>query len=344
MVANKPTGMNSIPSPTDAVVAVTYECDARCVMCNIWKNPPSEVVPPEVFGKLPPSLKTINLSGGEPFLREDLPEIVHQVKSACPSSQIIISTNSLNSQRIGLMLPEIVKRDPGIGLGISVDGIGKMHDAMRGTKGAFDKAMHTLELAKKEGVRNIRLAFTATSRNISHLGDVLELSREKEVEFTCAVAQNSEHYFKTDANQGIDDFDELKKQFDRLISTQLRGFRPKRWARAYFARGVYEFATHKHRLLECRAGGDFFFLDPTGAVYSCNVLPAVMGNLAETDFAALWSSPQAHAVREKVARCQEGCWMICTARTVIKQHPFSVGSWILRSKALRALGKRKFLS
>ena len=331
------------PMPTDAVVAVTYDCDARCVMCNIWKSPPSARMPADTFRKLPASLKTINLSGGEPFLRDDLPEIVHNVKSACPASTIIISSNALRTKRVCSMLREIVRDDPRIGLGISVDGIGKMHDAMRGVKGAFDRAMETLELAKAEGVRNIRLAFTATSRNISHLERVLDLSREKGVEFTCAIAQNSEHYFKTDANTGIEDRDELRRQFNYLISRQLRGFHPKRWARAYFALGVYEFAANRKRLLECRAGTDFFYLDPTGDVYSCNVLPAVMGNLMESDFTTLWNSPRACAVRERVARCQEGCWMVCTARTVIKRHPMAVGRWILASKIRRALGRKTLL-
>jgi radical SAM protein with 4Fe4S-binding SPASM domain len=312
-------------------------------MCNIWKSPPSQVMPPETFARLPSSLKTINVSGGEPFLRDDLPEIVRCIKSACPTSRIIISTNSLQPERIALMMREILKYDPAIGLGISLDGMGKMHDAMRGVKGAFDKVMQTLDLATKEGVRNIRFAFTATSRNISHLQPVLRLSREKEVEFTCVVAQNSEHYFRTDANIGIDDPDELKHQFNQLISEQLAGFHPKRWARAYFARGVYEFAANRKRLLECRAGTDFFFLDPTGDVYCCNVLPEIMGNLATTDFSGLWTSSQAESVREKVSRCQEGCWMVCTARTVMKRHPFSVASWILISKLARAFGKSNFL-
>jgi len=300
-------------------------------------------VPPAIFGKLPTSLKTINLTGGEPFLRDDLPEIVYYVKSACPASKIIISTNGLQPSRIGLLLREVLKYDPKVGVGISVDGVGKMHDAMRGVKGAFDKAMKTLDLSKTEGVRNLRLAFTATSRNLSHLEHVLRLSRQRQVEFTCAVAQNSEHYFQTSENTGIEDFSELKRQFNTLISRQLAGWHPKRWARAYFARGLCEFAASKKRPLGCRAGSDFFFLDPTGDVYCCNVLPQVMGNLAKDDFASLWNGERADAVRERVARCQGGCWMVCTARTVMQRHAISVGTWIVVSKALRALGKRTFL-
>ncbi len=329
--------------PTDAAVAVTYRCNGRCVMCNIWKSPPTEQVPPATFGKLPASLKTINLTGGEPFLRDDLPEIVYHVKSACPASKIIISTNGLQPKRISLLTREILKYDQKVGVGVSIDGIGQMHDAMRGVKGAFDKAMETLDLVKTEGVRNLRLAYTATARNLSHLERVFRLSRETQVEFTIAVAQNSEHYFQTEANTGIDDFGKLKDQFDYLISMELAGWRPKRWARAYFARGLYVFAANKKRPLECGAGSDFFFLDPRGDVYGCNVLPNVMGNLARDDFATLWDSERADDVRERVARCKGGCWMICTARTAMQQHPISVGTWILLSKALRTLGKKNFL-
>lgn len=331
------------PKPTDAAIAVTYDCDSRCVMCNIWKSPGTEHMSPEVLGRLPRSLRTVNLTGGEPFLRDDLPEIVHSVKSACPTSKIIISTNGLRPQRIGLMMREILRHDPKIGVGISIDGAGKMHDGMRGVKGAFDRAMETLDLVRSEGVRNLRFAYTATSRNLTHLEQVFRLSREKGIEFTLAVAQNSEHYFQTSENMGIEDMSKLRGQFNYLISMQLAGWHPKRWARAYFARGLYEFAANRKRALQCGAGSDFFFLDPRGDVYGCNVLPNVIGNLAREDFATLWTGPRAEAARDRVARCQEGCWMICTARTAMQRHPFSVGSWMLRSKALHLLGKKNFL-
>ena len=62
--------------PRDAVIAVTHRCNAHCVMCNVWKSRRRDELQPEHMGKLPASLKTINLSGGEPFLRADLPEFV----------------------------------------------------------------------------------------------------------------------------------------------------------------------------------------------------------------------------------------------------------------------------
>ncbi len=67
--------------PVDAVIAVTYRCNARCAMCGIWKSQPGPDLPPEVYRKLPSSLRDVNLTGGEPFLRDDL-AAVHEAATA----------------------------------------------------------------------------------------------------------------------------------------------------------------------------------------------------------------------------------------------------------------------
>ena len=67
--------------PKEAVIAVTYNCNARCMMCNIWKEKPGREVETSTYNKLPTTLKTINISGGEPFLRKDLPEIINIIEN-----------------------------------------------------------------------------------------------------------------------------------------------------------------------------------------------------------------------------------------------------------------------
>ena len=91
MVQNK----NQIIQPIDAVVAVTYRCNSRCIMCNIWQIKNFPEINYEEYLKLPSSLRDINISGGEPFLREDLVDIVRVIKRACPKAKITISTNGL---------------------------------------------------------------------------------------------------------------------------------------------------------------------------------------------------------------------------------------------------------
>ena len=67
----------AVALPTDASIILTYRCPMRCQMCNIWQNPTEkarELTASDLRGL--PRLKFINLTGGEPFIREDLADIV----------------------------------------------------------------------------------------------------------------------------------------------------------------------------------------------------------------------------------------------------------------------------
>ena len=84
----------SIPQPTDMCIITTYRCPMRCKMCNIWEHPTDkrkEITPEEI--KLLPSVKFINLTGGEPFIREDLDQIVEVCFTKSP--RVVISTSCL---------------------------------------------------------------------------------------------------------------------------------------------------------------------------------------------------------------------------------------------------------
>jgi len=76
------------------VLAVTYKCNLRCKMCNIWQNQEVENLDLSYFSNIK-NIKYINISGGEPFLRSDLIELVKIIKKNNPKSNIIISSNGL---------------------------------------------------------------------------------------------------------------------------------------------------------------------------------------------------------------------------------------------------------
>ncbi len=331
--------MKTLKQPIDAVLAVTYNCNARCVMCNIWQDKPrlENQLGAKAYANLPLSLKYINVSGGEPFLRDDLPEIIRVLKKRCPKSRIIISTNGFLPERIYAMMQEIQHIDPGVGVGLSLDGIGYMHEQTRGIEGAYDKVMQSLEKLKTLGIKNIRFGFTAAKENISHFYRVYELANNLGVQFSCAVAQDSSHYFKTQNNITVDK-NILKKELAYIVENEIKSFSPKKWARAFFAQGLSDFAHGNGRPLSCRAGEDFFFINPYGDIYPCNVLDKVMGNIKNFNFAALWGSKKAEQIRGIVQQCQARCWMICTARTAIKEHPLRTGWWILNQKTRSHLG------
>ncbi len=301
--------------PVDAVLAVTYRCNARCTMCGIWNSQPVAELPPAIYAKLPASLRDVNLTGGEPFLRDDLPEIHAAVRSVCPRARTVVSTNGLLTDRIVAAVRTMASVEPGIGVAVSVDGPPEIHDRLRGVPGAHERAMGTVRGLQAAGFRNLRLAFTATRENANCLGQVYALAREIGVEFTCALQHGSEHYFHAPTPAAMP----LEAAMAPAIRGELHSLSPKRWARAYFMNGLCRFAAGRGRPLPCRAGRDFFFMSPSGDIFTCNVESFHMGRLDRQSFDQMWNSIEAVNARACTEVCRTGCWMICTARTAVRR-------------------------
>jgi radical SAM protein with 4Fe4S-binding SPASM domain len=317
-------------SPIDAVLAITYLCNSRCKMCGIWRKKPQKELNPEEYLKLPKSLKDINISGGEPFLRNDLVEIIQNVKKSCPKARIIISTNGFLSEIIYRRMKKILEIDSNAGIAISVDGIGEIHNEIRGIDNGYQKVLKTIKNLKLLNVKSVKVAFTAMEENVKEMEKVYNFAQEKKLEFTCAVAQNSEHYFGA-ANQKIQNKKDLKNQFEKIIFREFKKNNLKNFARAHFARGLCEFALKQKRILPCQAAKDFFFLDPQGNIYPCPVSNLIIGNIKEEKFEKIWHSAKAEETRKKIKNCQK-CWMICTARTSIKKNQLKVLKWVIKNK------------
>jgi len=327
--------------PIDVVFAITYRCNARCTMCNIWKVTEHNDLDPQHYSNIPNTLKHINISGGEPFLRIDLPEIVRQVSSRNPRAHLLISTNGFMPERVSELTAAAHRIHKNLGVGVSIDGIEDVHDRIRGIPGGFEKAMRTVELLKsKVGLSDIRIAYTLQDDNVDQLLPVYELSRLLGVEFTWVVAQTSSHYFQNESDapghwSGAAVLDGAALE---LIRRQLLSKRAKDWARAYFSYGNLLRAQGRPRPIRCRAGSRFFFVAPNGAVYACNVRDLYMGNIAEQPWEEIWRGERAESVREEVAKCQDNCWMVCTARTSMLESAPSVALWIAARKLAAHFG------
>ena len=316
--------------PADAVIAVTYRCDSRCNMCNIWQLEPGREMAPEDYRRIPTTLNDVNITGGEPFLREDIVEIAGTIYERCRSPRIVISTNGFQHRRILHAAPSLMRIGRKIGIAVSLDGIGETHDRIRGIDGGFDKVIETLKQLGKLGYRNVRVAFTAQRENVKHLGAVYDLSRQFGFQFTTSIAQNSDFYFSTDENQKVEP-GKLRDEMKYVMNKELLSINPKRWLRAYFYSGVLQFNAMGSRVLGCRAGRDSFFLDPEGNIFPCLTLERKMGNILEHSFEEIWKSEASGSARKAVSACSMPCWMICTARTAMKRRPDRPAGWIMKN-------------
>ena len=263
-------------------------------------------------------------------------DIVKVIHDKCDRPRIVISTNGFRTKQILAAMEELRKTIPNIGIGVSLDGIDETHNRIRGIRDAWPRAMATLHGLKERGFTNIRIGFTAMNENTHEMKKVYDLARELGVEFTTAVAQNSEIYFSTQVNQEVDN-DSLYDALGYVMRNELMSYHPKKWLRAYFENGTLLFNKEKKRLIKCRAGIEFFYLAPEGVVYPCLTIPSPMGDLRGNSFEDVWESEEAHTVRGEIDGCEE-CWMICTARSGLKKSLPKALGWIAKEKIRAHLG------
>lgn len=320
--------------PDDLLLVVSYRCNSRCVMCGIWEgdqSPKGEMTPEEYRATIPDSLSHVNVTGGETFLRKDLVDVVAAVTEAAPKAAITISTNGLQPSLTRRILPDLLRVKSDIGFAVSIDGDEQMHDAVRGIPGNYRKCIETVRAFQEAGSANIRIGFTAMGQNDHQLSSIYRLAKELGVQFTCAVAHNSEHYFKTNTNTGVH-VDVLTQELDKVAREELKSTNVKSWFRAYFQKGLGEFAATGQRPVRCEAAHDSYMMDPLGNIFPCNILNMPVGNVREQSFLDIWTSPKMDEIRQVVRNCQEPCWMVCTARSAIKRHLPEVSTWVLVHK------------
>ena len=317
--------------PVGCVAAVTYRCSGRCVMCDIWKRPTEQAreLAPGDYAWLPASLRSINVSGGEPFLRDDLPDVVRVMQRASPRARIVISTNGLDPARVERAVA-LMER---VAVRVSLDAVGPAHDRTRGVAGAYERVVETVARLKALGVSDLGLAATATaSGEGGELPAVERLAAELGVAFTASVAHSSPIYFGEQGGERPTS-EVVVSDVARIMRKRLASPKPSDWAKAYYLRGLVEYVRRRPRMLPCGAGEDHFFLDPWGDVYPCNVNGLRMGNIREGSFEEL-AARSRDAVREGVAGCREQCWMVCTVSPPMRRRPVRPAAWIAGAKLL----------
>lgn len=128
------------------------------------------------------------ISGGEPFLRKDLGDVLRVIHATLPKARIGIVTNGFNTERIVDVIKEILEDVPLHVIGVSLDGLKKTHDALRGFNGAFERAIRTLRGLSRLRVQHdfkLSIGFTITPSNYTEMMDVFRLSQDLGTSFVC---------------------------------------------------------------------------------------------------------------------------------------------------------------
>jgi radical SAM protein with 4Fe4S-binding SPASM domain len=320
-------------NPREAVIAVTYRCNARCKMCGIWRSETTDELAPKEYLKLPRSLRSINITGGEPFLRKDLVDVVRAIHQILPHARFVFSTNGFRTDDILAKVGEIASFHGKVGVGVSIDGLEATHDAMRGVQGMFRSAVSTVDGLKKLGLKDLRMAMTLTEDNIAEVRQAYDMAEAMGIEFSTTYAHNSEIYFKKEDNVCPELKGSRSRELRLVRQSHLRSASAKDWLRAYHIEGILDPSLRSQFTSHCEAGSRYFFMAPNGDVYPCQVMNLKIGNIRDVDrWDELFVGQSEENVKAAVKRCREDCWMVCNTRSLIMTHPFKAGAWVLRKK------------
>ncbi len=321
----------------NGTVIVTYRCNAKCTMCNRYKEPsrPEEEISIDTIKKLPQMYFT-NITGGEPFIRDDLKDIVRELYKK--SDRIVISTNGFFTDKI----VDLCKEFPQIGIRISIEGLEQTNNEIRGLDDGFNRGYTTLKTLVDMGMKDVGFGMTVQDKNAPDLVSLYNISDELGMEFATASLHNS--FYFVECNNIIHDRLMVASHFENLINRLLDSNSPKKWFRAYFNHGLINYIFSQKRLLPCDMSFDTFFIDPYGDVMPCNGTKEklIMGNLNNQSWEELWGSDAAENVRKAVRSCDRNCWMIGSVSPAMHKYIWVPLIWVLKHKFLFFFKKKKY--
>ena len=208
-------------------------CNARCVMCNVWKQKRDRELTPEEFATLIADpyfseLEHAGITGGEPTLRPDLAEFYLALLDRCQKLKGgSFITHGLDTERVLAVYPRVAEAYRARGVDfrgmVSIDGIGGVHDQVRGRAGAFERATRTLNALNEAGVPTIA-ACTVVRSNVWGLRDLLEWGQANNVYVRFRVGEFINRLYNGNAHGEIRAFDpaetsEIISFFQHLIES-----------------------------------------------------------------------------------------------------------------------------
>ena len=307
-----------LSAPWKLTVALTYVCNHRCRHCSIWTRRPKDELTADELAALfaaNPSIRWLDLTGGEPTARADLPDIVAAAARLPNLLLLHFPTNGSLPAR-AVEAARVAARGPArVILTVSLDGPPTVHDTVRGVAGAWDQAIDTFARLRAEPGVEVVLGMTLTPDNVAHLdatwaAATARLGRLDRGDFHFNVAQRSAHFYGNE---------ELELPAPDVVLATLRrfGHAPRS------ARGLMEtayqalvpaFLETGKSPVACQALSASAFVDPWGVVYPCITEDRPVGDLREQGWSLqdLWTRTVDAAADMRAGRCA-GCWAPCEA-------------------------------
>jgi len=319
------------PLPFSVALSVTGLCNSRCKICNIWavKSRRSDFEAWEwekLLAQIGPHIKFYTYTGGEPFIREDLPELLYLPFKYGSPYYLTLSTNCLFPERVRDYLERFFEELEGtmsrtkIYCNLSVDGVGQRHDEIRGVEGNFSKVLRTIEYLREIRARRRELKIgvhTVISKfNVNEIDMIYDyfLPLAYVDSMTCEIAEQRHELINTKKtiSPSHEDFRKVAAMLMKRLSYDKRLDKTVKSLRISYYHFVDEWLTTGRQPLPCFAGRASCQITPHGKVVSCGVRwlqEGFMGDLRETNynFRKIWHSTQAALVRKSIRNHECAC-------------------------------------
>lgn len=322
--------------------AVTYRCSSKCQNCDIWqKTSEDELTLDEIAQFFTTNkdnfrnVKSMQLTGGEPFLRDDLPDIANIVTKIIPECMIWIPSNGLDPELVTKQCQQMLFDGVNLGVSVSIDGISKMHDKIRGINGSYKLARKTLSnlisIKKSQPLFHVSVGFTLTPENIKEAPIVQRIAYNNGVDFSFRPVNRSNFYYGNQQDSTLDS----ESVASVLQSIAFNSVNHKGHLGALtmiqYIKGAKKYLT-EGRTLPCTAGSNSFFLDPQGNIYPCLVMDEKLGNIREESFESIWESEKANQIRKNIRTLQcPTCWIECEVYREIIKNKVELGKTLIQS-------------
>jgi len=340
--------------PIYVMMYVTHRCDAKCGHCFFWRDLNThtrEELTGEEIDRLAGSLGPVfqvTLTGGSPELRKDLPAIARSFHRHCRPLNLTICMNGYHTQKIVRDVEEILCSCPGqsLTIGLSLDGIGEEHDALRGMPGLFDNLIKTFDalnaLKRKHAQLRVAAGIAVSGLNYESAERTARWARENlEIDSLKPILVRGDPRDKKALDESAkrvyakiseDDNFNLYKEYKRGDSLHRLASTTKEVVQRKLIRRIGE--TGRGPVL-CSASLENIVVHANGDILGCEVRPEKLGNLRDFDMDVrkIWFSAAADEFREKKRKPRCSCYHHCFLAPAIFRTP---SQWL---KMLTTAGK-----
>lgn len=317
-------------NPVTLTYSVTAACQSKCKTCNIglkYQHDPKRAEKDLKLEEIEKIFQTLgqvyffNVSGGEPFLRRDLPEIIKLACRYLKPRIIHIPTNAIASGRIRsltLQCLEIINQyDSTVPFTVkpSIDGVGEVHDDIRGVKGNFKQLEKTIsylkEIERDYANFHLELGTVISNFNINHLSEIEDHVHSLGVQsYRNEIAENRTEFFNIEdpITPDAQTYKRLVEKFAEKIRLNIAKKRKLTKITESLRLVYYDLAIRileeNRQVIPCFAGRSNVHINFDGQVWPCCVLgySQPLGSLREKgyDFKRVWHSAQADTVRKYI--------------------------------------------